>query len=128
MTAIMQDSKRRLPVRQTVESGTFLLGITAEYALRAMAHIAGAPRDQPATASELAAATFVPVHYLSKLLRKLVTAGLLVSQKGHRGGFVLVRSVQQIRFIDVLEAVDRALRPTTFLDLGFCRLAGRLRR
>jgi Rrf2 family protein len=60
------------------------------------------------TASEIAAAAHVPAHYLSKILRRLVTAGLLESQKGHRGGFVLSRSARSIRFIDVLEAVDRA--------------------
>jgi Rrf2 family protein len=50
----------------------------------------------------------VPVHYLSKVLRRLVSAGLLISQKGHRGGFVLSRSPEQIRFLDVLEAVGEA--------------------
>jgi Rrf2 family protein len=73
-----------------------------------MAHIAGSPNGNAVTASELAEATHVPVHYLSKVLRKLVTAGLLLSQKGHRGGFVLARTAREIRFMDVLEAVDRA--------------------
>ena len=63
---------------------------TAEYALRAMSHLAR-PDAAAMRAIDLARATQVPVHYLSKVLRRLVDAGLLHSQKGHGGGFVLAR-------------------------------------
>ena len=83
-----------------------LLSQTAEYALRAMAWLASAPRDKPVRAKDLAVGSGIPIHYLSKILRRLVLASLLVSQKGQGGGFVLSRPPQEIRFTDILAAVD----------------------
>ena len=41
-----------------------------------------------------------------ELARRLTAAGLLTSQKGHHGGFALAREPEEIRFLDVLRAVD----------------------
>jgi Rrf2 family iron-sulfur cluster assembly transcriptional regulator len=81
---------------------------TGEYALRAMVELALRYPGHALSAVELAQVTNVPVHYLSKVLRRLVAAGLLRSQKGHGGGFVLTRAPNRIRFTDVLRAVDEA--------------------
>lgn len=78
---------------------------TAEYALRAMAHLALLENGEPIRAAELSRATGIPVHYLSKIMRRMVLAGLVASQKGHGGGFVLGRPAAEIRFSDVLTAV-----------------------
>lgn len=86
-----------------------LISQTAEYALRALALIAALPDGRSLTAIELAEHATVPVHYLSKVLRRLVAAGLLSSQKGHGGGFCLARVASEIRFADVLAAVGEPL-------------------
>ena len=83
-----------------------LLSQTAEYALRAMAWLALQSRHAPMRARDLSEATQIPLHYLSKVLRRLVLAGLLTSQKGQGGGFVLAREPEQICFQDILTAVD----------------------
>jgi Rrf2 family protein len=83
-----------------------LLSQTSEYALRAMAWLAAARRDFPVRAKDLSEGSGIPPHYLSKVLRRLVLADLLVSQKGQGGGFVLARPPGEIRFIDILAAVD----------------------
>ncbi|HMR79653.1 MAG TPA: Rrf2 family transcriptional regulator, partial [Polyangiaceae bacterium] len=59
------------------------LSQTAEYALRALSQLAAQRPARALTAQELARLTLVPASYLSKILRKLVAAGLLDSQKGH---------------------------------------------
>lgn len=82
------------------------LSQTAEYALRAMAWMALVEPAAPVLARELSEGSGVPPHYLAKILRRLVLAGLLVSQKGRGGGFVLARPAEEIRFRDVLAAVD----------------------
>lgn len=80
---------------------------TAEYALRAMAVLSKA--ETPALrAKDLSIATHVPVHYLSKVLRRLVAAGLLVARKGHGGGFALARPPQRISIGDILASVGGA--------------------
>ncbi len=83
-----------------------LLSQTAEYALRAMAWLALTPEGKPVRAADLSYATGIPVYYVSKVLRRLVLADLLESQKGQGGGFSLSRAPREISFIDILLAVD----------------------
>jgi Rrf2 family iron-sulfur cluster assembly transcriptional regulator len=71
-----------------------------------MAGLATVPAGTPVRATDLSRATGVPPHYLAKVLRRLVLAGLLVSQKGQGGGFSLARSTDDISFLDILIAVD----------------------
>ncbi len=79
---------------------------TAEYALRAMAWLSTMPAGEPMRVKDLSIATGIPSHYLSKVMRRLVLAGLLVSQKGQGGGFLLSKPPGEIAFIDILTAVD----------------------
>lgn len=82
------------------------LSQTAEYAIRAMAAIATLPHASLVRASDLGESTGIPSSYLSKILRRLVLAELLVSQKGKNGGFALSRPAGRIQFIEILNAVD----------------------
>ncbi len=83
-----------------------LLSQTSEYALRAMAWLATAPKGKPVRAADLSRATGIPTYYVSKVLRRLVLADLLESQKGQGGGFSLSRAPREISFINILSAVD----------------------
>jgi Rrf2 family protein len=82
------------------------LSQTSEYALRATAWLASLSSEEPVPAHDLARHSGVPGHYLSKILRRLVLAGILESQKGKAGGFTLARPPHAITFKDVLRAVD----------------------
>jgi Rrf2 family iron-sulfur cluster assembly transcriptional regulator len=98
-----------------------LLSQTAEYALRAMAFLATAPPGSAVRARDLSQATGIPAPYASKVLRRMVAAGLLSGQKGHGGGFQLSRPPEEIRFLDVLEAADDSLQPDRCaFGLGRC--------
>ncbi len=88
-----------------------LLPQTAEYALRAMAQLATLPADVRVRAADLSKMTHIPEHYLSKVMRRLVAAGLLAAEKGHGGGFTLAKPKRSIRFIDILSAVELELEP-----------------
>jgi Rrf2 family protein len=79
---------------------------TAEYAIRAMSAIATIPPGIKIRAADLGKGTGIPAPYLSKILRRLVLADLLDSQKGQGGGFSLARPAAEIPFIDILNAVD----------------------
>ncbi len=82
------------------------LSQTAEYALQATAWLALLSSEEPVPARYLVERSGVPGHYLSKILRRLVLAGILESQKGKAGGFTLARPPHAISFKDVLLAVD----------------------
>ncbi len=71
-----------------------------------MAWLATTPVGVPVRATDLSTATGIPTHYLSKVMRRMVVAGLLISQKGQGGGFLLSKPPAEIPFIDILTAVD----------------------
>ena len=82
------------------------LSRSAEYALRTTACLTRLSAEGRVRAKDLAPLAGVPLPFLSKILRRLTAAGLLTSQKGHHGGFALAREPGEIRFVDVLRAVD----------------------
>jgi Rrf2 family transcriptional regulator, nitric oxide-sensitive transcriptional repressor len=85
---------------------------TAEYALRAAVYLASHP-DELASSETLALHTKVPQGYLSKVMNDLVAAGIAISRRGPRGGFVLARPSIQITVLEVVNAVDPLKRITT---------------
>jgi Rrf2 family iron-sulfur cluster assembly transcriptional regulator len=91
--------------------GAMILSQTAEYAFRAMAALAGLAPGEAITAVDLADRTGIPVHYLSKIMRRLVVGRLVQGRKGHGGGFQLARPPAAIRFADVLRATETDPEP-----------------
>src|SRR6185369_12131592 len=78
---------------------------SAEYALRAAVVLARAETNAM-TAPQLAEVAKIPVHYLSKVLQALRRAGVVSSQRGTGGGFVLSRPAAQITVLEVVNALD----------------------
>ena len=90
----------------TFRAGDFaLLSQTAEYALRAIVCLAENPK-QPKTSQQIAERTKVPSGYLSKVLQSLGRSGLVRSQRGLHGGFVLADDPKKMTVLDVVSAVD----------------------
>jgi Rrf2 family nitric oxide-sensitive transcriptional repressor len=83
-----------------------MLSQTIEYALRAMIHLASIPPDSALNSDTIADRTKVPKGYLSKILRDLVVAELVTSQRGPHGGFTLARDASKVSILDVINAVD----------------------
>ncbi len=48
----------------------------------------------------------MPAPFLSKIMRRLTASGILDAKKGHHGGFLLAKPPEEVRFIDILRAVD----------------------
>jgi len=86
-----------------------MLSMTAQYALRAFVYIATSGKDRPVLAKEIAAHTGVPLHYLSRILRDAVRAGLLESARGVGGGFRLSKAPERVKLLDVLSPFDDVL-------------------
>ena len=83
-----------------------MLSQTIEYALRAMTFLAGLDEGVSANSETIAGGTKVPQGYLSKVLRDLVVAELVISQRGPNGGFCLARPPKEVSMLDVINAVD----------------------
>ena len=82
-----------------------MISLTVEYALRAIVTLA--QHDGcPCTARKLAQITHVPLPYLSKLMQGLVRGGLVNSQRGLHGGFVLTKAPADLSILDVVNVVE----------------------
>ena len=82
-----------------------LLPQTAEYALRAVIHIAARQRAVPGAlvrVPDIAHAVDVPRNYLSKTLHQLARAGVLASSRGPAGGFRLAVPAAALTFERVI--------------------------
>ena len=95
-----------------------MISQTAEYALRAVVHLAAREENRPASAQEISRATKVPVGYLQKILRMLARADLLTAQRGSGGGFALAKVSSAICILDVLNATDSAISRIEHCPLG----------
>ncbi len=82
-----------------------MISQTAEYALRAVVCLAQNPA-KPLTTVEIARITKVPEHYLSKVLHRLAKGGIVRSQRGLHGGYILNHAVDQLPLLGIINAVD----------------------
>jgi len=82
---------------------------SAEYSLRAVACLA-AHGGSPLTTRQIAAASKVPPGYLAKILQALGRAGVVTSQRGLNGGFVLARDPGDMTLLDVVRVADGSNR------------------
>lgn len=89
-----------------------MLSQTVEYALRAMVYLAGC-NAEPQPTEQIAEKTKVPAPYLAKVLQNLTRKGLVRSQRGVRGGFLLAQSPEAITILDVVNAVEPIQRIKT---------------
>jgi len=83
-----------------------MLSRTAEYALRAVVHLAQQPHGVPVRAGDLADAVDVPRNYLGKILHELVRAGVLVSSRGKSGGFSLALPAEKLPLLRIVAPFD----------------------
>jgi Rrf2 family protein len=79
---------------------------TCQHALRALIYLAERNAPGPVLVREIAAAADVPHPSLAKILHSLRGRGLVESTKGPGGGYRLARPGDQMRVVEVIEAVD----------------------
>ncbi|MCC7087188.1 MAG: Rrf2 family transcriptional regulator [Pirellulales bacterium] len=86
-----------------------MISQTAEYALRAITFLAS-QNGTPRTTAQIAAHTQVPRGYLAKVMQSLGRAGLVHSQRGSLGGFVLAVDPGSLDIFRVISAVEPSRR------------------
>ena len=78
----------------------------ADYAVRVTVYLASLPPDRTAPLGELAEATGVRDNFLSKVLQRLVRAGVISSRRGTGGGFRLSVAPESLTLLQVVEAIE----------------------
>ncbi len=90
-----------------------------EYALVALLELAK-DRDQgkPLKVNEIAASQSLPERYLDQIFTALKRQGIISSQRGMKGGYLLAKELWQISLLDVVLAIEgggnqKKVAPTT---------------
>jgi Rrf2 family protein len=99
----------RNPVARGERSSDMVFRQTALYALRALAALSQLGPAERLSVDQLADTTSTPKDYLSKVMRKLVVAGLVDARRGHGGGFALARPRREIAVADIFTALGEPL-------------------
>jgi Rrf2 family protein len=83
-----------------------LYSSSCAYAVRALARLASIPEEPLVKLQDLARQERIPYPFLAKICNDLVSAGLLRSSRGPRGGYALTRAPGAISLYDIRAAVD----------------------
>ena len=70
------------------------------------------------TSPSVAAMTGLPEPTVAKVLKALAAAGLVISQRGARGGYRLARPLQDVSIADVVSAIDGPIALAACVDGG----------
>src|SRR5947207_8191296 len=93
----------------------------ADYGLMAMKHLAERAPKGSCSAKDVAEAYGIPQEALAKILQRLAKGGLLRSQHGINGGYMLARDPNTISAFEVIQAIDGPLFITSCVTVrGEC--------
>ncbi|MDF2039949.1 Rrf2 family transcriptional regulator [Cytobacillus oceanisediminis] len=76
------------------------------YALHTMVYLTLTPKGRSVGVEQLAKIQNLSPTYLSKILTKLVKAGLIESTPGVKGGYSIVSRSRKTSFLDVIHAIE----------------------
>jgi Rrf2 family protein len=97
----------------------------AKYALKALLSLARATeRGQPVPIRDIAQRDKIPQSFLEHILLDLKRHGLVASRRGKEGGYILLRSPEQISLGQVLRLVDGPVAPLPCLSRTAYRRCG----
>ncbi len=83
------------------------LSLKSEYAILAMLELASNfALDQPLQIRQIAHQQNIPDRYLEQLLATLKRQGLVKSQRGSKGGYILAREPWKISLLEVIRGIE----------------------
>ena len=101
-----------------------MLSQKTRYALRALLHLVEHGKGQPIQISEIAQVQQVPRKYLELIMLDLKRAGMVSSQRGPGGGYVLARTAGEISFAEVIRTMDGPIALVPCASLNFYARCG----
>lgn len=92
-----------------------------EYAVRTVVFLAQQPKNEIVLKKDICRTQEVTPAFLTKILQPLIKAGIVSSQRGVGGGFLLARDPNQITLLDILQAEEGQLKLNHCLvDTNLC--------
>ena len=93
------------------------INLESDYAVRIVRLLAQS--SERLDAQTVSDKSFVSLRITVKIMRKLVTAGLVRSYKGAHGGYILAKAPKEITLRCVIEAIEGPYRFSRCLDEGY---------
>lgn len=78
----------------------------ADYAIRAILHLAQLPPGTRASTAQIAQAQQIPLTFLAKIISQLSAVGVVRATRGAHGGVVLARRSAEVSLLEIVEAID----------------------
>ena len=88
-----------------------LFSTKAEYGVRLLVELGRRGDGRPVALASVAEAETLPLSYLEHLVAKRRDAGLVTSTRGAHGGYRLARPAEEIRMLEVVEALEGPVAP-----------------
>jgi len=102
------------------EAGVMRFSSKGRYATRLLAAMAMRAPDMPVTKQYLATSEGITPDYVAQIMASLKAAGLVVSQRGARGGFNLARAAADITVAEVIAGTEGPIDLAPCTDGGEC--------
>ena len=78
----------------------------ADYAVRAVLHVARLSNGARAPTSAIAQEQGIPLPFLAKIISQLAVAGIVDAMRGASGGVRLARSPEDVTMLEVIQVID----------------------
>ncbi len=92
-----------------------------EYAVRTVIYLAQQPKNDIILKKDICRTQEVTPAFLTKILQPLIKAGIVSSQRGVGGGFLLAKDPAEITMLDIFQAEEGQLKLNHCLvDTDFC--------
>lgn len=92
------------------------LSTKGQYGTRALLDLALHETDEPVPLKDIAQRQQIPLQYLEHLITPLITAGIIRSIRGAKGGIMLAKTPEEIRLNEVIQALEGPIGPTECLN------------
>ena len=86
------------------------LSSKGRYAVMAMADLAKSNSNHPTSLTEISLRQGISVSFLEQIFSKLKKNNLVKSRRGPAGGYVLARLPEQIKILNIINAVDERVK------------------
>ena len=112
---VLVDARCPLPASRSAfrqrqqRAGGLQLTRAADYAVRALIHLALQPAGERLSQADIATAIEAPAPFVGKVMQQLASAGLVASQRGIGGGFALHPGAGNATMLDAVTAIEGPL-------------------
>ena len=92
------------------------LSTRSRYGTRALLELALHQGEEPVQLKDIARSQQIPLQYLEHIVTPLISARIIRSIRGAKGGFSLARTPEQIKLSEVIQLLEGSVAPAECLN------------